>query len=593
MDTGKQLSYPVNTEEEWTTTAKRRTRRQHWNKNLRLSSWHTVALLSFLLILSLPMNVLGSAGDRSEEYNKCVEDCKLDSCFVDKLWDDGTAHATKLPLMLRLTGWNCIDDCKYHCTHRVTNDAYDRVIKIQHETINLVESEAKKEGWTTSEQRKKIEELVNLRLAVLRPVQKQMVQFHGKWVFIRFLGAQEPLSVLFSLLNFQVHFRALSSLRRQVPDAFPLKLVYVVHALLSCNAWFMSAIFHTRDKNFTEKLDYFAAGSVILGGWFIAICRLLRLSPHTRAFDFLLKGCGIAFALHIIYLSIGRFDYSYNMKVNILFGLSQSLLWLMYSFQPYWFSKLSVKIDQYNPTRIRNLPASPTISSPIIHSNDGSPPVPVSMTKSAPPSSSRKSRRQLRTIILLLLLATCLEVFDFPPIGRALDAHALWHAATFPLARLWYQWIIEDARECTLTGYWIGEGLRFQKNGTVENLSKVASDLVGAPVFQAYEKTIQGSIAAKKWVETVAGKSSNAIKDATGSSSAIEFKALTNKLNEVATGTLSNLDSSKASSNDPHSITTRNRTQSFSTTTLALGDADEFEVYTSEREREKLLGRRA
>jgi len=553
-------------------------------------------LLPFVLALLLPAGVFGSQGDRSPEYQKCVEACKLDSCYVDPKWDDGTAHYTKLPFVLRITGWNCLDDCRYHCTHRVTNEAHDRVTRIREGSKQIVESEAVKEGWSKAEQRRKVDELVNLRLAALRPVEKKMVQYHGKWVFIRFLGAQEPMSVLFSLLNFHVHFKALSPLRKQVSDVFPLKLIYILHALLSCNAWLWSAIFHTRDKNLTERMDYFSAGSVVLGGWFIAVCRLFRFGPDSRAFDLLAKGCGAAFAMHVIYLSLGRFDYGYNMKVNILFGMSHSLLWLLYSVQPQIFSKFSSRLERYNPNRLRNSPASPTIaSSTLLHSNGGSPPVPVSTPLSLPPSSSRKQKRQLQKIILLLILATCLEIFDFPPFWRAVDAHSLWHLATIPLAKMWYTWLIEDARECTGTGFWIGEGLRFQKSETVENVSKVASDVLGGQVIHAYEKTMQVSKAAKEWVETAAGKSSNAIKDATGTSSGIEFKTLTNKLNEIARNSFGNSisNTSATSSSTVTSMaggnTTHIRTSSMSGTNNNEGlGVPDFGSLGRERDREKL-----
>ncbi|UZJ55020.1 hypothetical protein CBS101457_004340 [Exobasidium rhododendri] len=541
-------------------------------------------------------SAFASQGDRSPEYQNCVEACKLDSCFVKPDWDDGTAHFTKMPFILRVTGWNCLDDCRYHCTHRVTNEAHDRITKIREGTQELVEAEAQRNGWPKAEQRSKIDVLVNLRLASLRPVEKEMVQYYGKWVFIRFFGAQEPMSVLFSLLNFQVHFGALSLLRKQISDAYPLKLIYILHALLSCNAWLWSAIFHTRDKNFTEKMDYFSAGSVVLGGWFFAVCRLFRLGPDSRGFKLLIKGCGVAFTMHILYLSFGRFDYGYNMKVNLLFGISHSILWLLYSFQPQIYSKFSPKVERYNPNRLRNFPASPTMgSSTLLHSNGGSPPAPVSMPLSLPPSSSRKSKKQLQKIIILLVLASCLEVFDFPPFWRAVDAHSLWHLATIPLARMWYTWLIEDARECTATGFWVGEGLRFHKNETVENVSKVASDVVGTQVFHAYEKTIQVSKAAREWVELAAGKSSNALKDATGTSSGIEFKTLTNKLNEIArnsfgnsSATTKNDNSSDDSCTATSSTTTTTTTNGVQLRTSSISGTHDIGIPEHEREREKL-----
>ena len=39
-----------------------------------------------------------------------------------------------------------------------------------------------------------------------------------------------------------------------------------------------------------------------------------------------------------------------------------------------------------------------------------------------------------------------LQVFDFPPVGSLLDAHAAWHFATIPLVGLWYRFIEIDVR---------------------------------------------------------------------------------------------------------------------------------------------------
>jgi hypothetical protein len=38
-----------------------------------------------------------------------------------------------------------------------------------------------------------------------------------------------------------------------------------------------------------------------------------------------------------------------------------------------------------------------------------------------------------------------LELLDFPPILRVLDAHAAWHAATIPLALAWWDFLVKDA----------------------------------------------------------------------------------------------------------------------------------------------------
>lgn len=40
--------------------------------------------------------------------------------------------------------------------------------------------------------------------------------------------------------------------------------------------------------------------------------------------------------------------------------------------------------------------------------------------------------------------AMSLELFDFPPFLRILDAHSLWHLATMLIARGWYGFLIRD-----------------------------------------------------------------------------------------------------------------------------------------------------
>lgn len=418
------------------------------------------ALCALLAVSRLP-SAAASQGDRSPEYQQCVESCVKDQCSSNPNWDDGMAATTHLPFILQATGWTCQDDCRYHCTHRVTNDANDRVKHIREEAEAAVRALAAaseqdgsqgRGGMSRAAQAAKVEELVQSRLAQLRPVQKQMVQYHGKWVFIRVLGAQEPLSVLFSLLNLRVHALAVMRLRAELPELFPLKVIYVLHALVSCNAWIWSAIFHARDKPFTERLDYFSAGAAVLSGFFFSLCRLFRWGPSHPRFTLLARGCGAALVLHVLYLSIGRFDYSYNMTANVLVGALHSLLWLVYSFNPAVFAArpagnvrpLSRRIDERPPNQI---------------GGGGSPPMPVISAGAAAPTS-RAARRKLQLIVGLLVLATSLELFDFPPLMRALDAHALWHLATVPIASMWYDWLIDDARECVSSGWWAGEGLR-------------------------------------------------------------------------------------------------------------------------------------
>ena len=38
----------------------------------------------------------------------------------------GNLYPTSLPFYLLIFGWNCVDECKYTCMHKVTEDALAR-----------------------------------------------------------------------------------------------------------------------------------------------------------------------------------------------------------------------------------------------------------------------------------------------------------------------------------------------------------------------------------------------------------------------------------------------------------------------------------
>lgn len=118
--------------------------------------------------------------------------------------------------------------------------------------------------------------------------------------------------------------------------------------------------------------------------------------------------CIVVYIAHVTYLSIlPRFDYSYNMAFNLALGVMHNLLWLLYSL-----------------------------------------PRPVSLLKKFPYTSKtyRPSYAyKAGVFVALTTAATALEVFDFPPVYRILDAHALWHLSTAPIAKFWYDFLVEDA----------------------------------------------------------------------------------------------------------------------------------------------------
>ncbi|KAI0699662.1 Per1-like protein [Cytidiella melzeri] len=243
-------------------------------------------------------------------------------------------------------------------------------------------------------------------------------QYYGKWPFWRFAGMQEPASVAFSLLNLAFHVRGYGHIRKRIPDKHPMKRYYELNAFVNMNAWIWSSVFHTRDLPTTEKLDYFSAALAIIFALFYTVLRLFHLYPwraHTlhnqgprRIRTLWAALCSLAFVGHVSYLTLlPRFDYTYNMAFNLIVGMTHNSIWLIYSLP----SSMSL---------IRRFPAK---------------------SKGYRPPYSWKPA----VFVLLTTAATALELFDFPPWHRVIDAHALWHLSTVPIIAFWYQFLVQDA----------------------------------------------------------------------------------------------------------------------------------------------------
>ncbi|KAJ2908753.1 hypothetical protein GGI21_002569, partial [Coemansia aciculifera] len=207
-------------------------------------------------------------------------------------------------------------------------------------------------------------------------------QYHGKWPFVRIMGVQEPASVIFSLLNGLMHLRSWKLVRDGIPVRHPMRQWLSVFVVIGSWSWLCSAVFHTRDFPITEKLDYFSAGFNVLYIFFLGTTRMLRLKTW-RQTRVLAIFCAVPYCLHVAYLSLVKFDYGYNMMANAIVGLVSNFIWFAVAFQAY-----------------RN--GQPFWWKPAV-------------------------------LIVLTDMAFSLEAFDFPPFFDALDAHALWHAATIPI----------------------------------------------------------------------------------------------------------------------------------------------------------------
>ncbi|KAG6375831.1 Per1-like protein [Boletus reticuloceps] len=242
-------------------------------------------------------------------------------------------------------------------------------------------------------------------------------QYYGKWPFWRFLGMQEPASVAFSLWNMWFHLQGAHQIRRKISASHPFRGYYLTWAYVSVNAWIGSTIFHTRDLPLTEKLDYFSAALAILYPLYYTVIRMANwypqpVKPDGSGRSFLRFGwsalCIIVYLSHVTYLSVlPRFDYSYNMTFNLILGISHNILWLFYSLPIPIFQRFPYASKTYYPRHIY----------------------------------------KAGIFVLLTTVATALELFDFPPLGRVLDAHALWHLSTAPIAKFWYDFLVEDSQD--------------------------------------------------------------------------------------------------------------------------------------------------
>jgi len=76
--------------------------------------------------------VIASWGDMLDSYRDCLFYCKL-TCS-----DKG--YPGQLPISLRIFGWTCLDECKYICMHKVTEDDFNnnREIKQFHGKVHYL-----------------------------------------------------------------------------------------------------------------------------------------------------------------------------------------------------------------------------------------------------------------------------------------------------------------------------------------------------------------------------------------------------------------------------------------------------------------------
>ena len=151
-------------------------------------------------------------------------------------------------------------------------------------------------------------------------------------------------------------------------------------------------MFHARDVQLTERLDYFCASLGIVTSFALQVIRALHVRRLLLRLSLLFAALSL-YVVHISYLHFIHFDYGWNMLVSLCTGVL--------------YSAFTCAV------------------------------------------ALREGRPYMRTILgchLYLWTVALFEVFDFPPLWGLLDAHAVWHGATMWVGLAFWRVMIEDAK---------------------------------------------------------------------------------------------------------------------------------------------------
>ncbi|ONM62944.1 Per1-like family protein [Zea mays] len=156
----------------------------------------------------------------------------------------------------------------------------------------------------------------------------QPVNYHGKWPLKRASVFQEPLSAALSALTLVVQFNGWLSFFLLLHYKLPLRPethktyyeytgLWHIYGLLAMNSWFWSAIYHSCDTIWTEKL-YFSSDAAFLG--YSLILTILRTSSlRDEASRVMVAAPILAFVTtHIMYLNFYELDKGQRKDLNIL-----------------------------------------------------------------------------------------------------------------------------------------------------------------------------------------------------------------------------------------------------------------------------------
>ena len=366
-------------------------------------------LIFLFLSASLPFGAFASSGDESWAFRTCVATCSKTGCASEKEYNGTTSENLE-----DQSSDSTVDYCSPLCaaTRKNSNSVNYR----QTEVFWLTASSWDCSSDCTYRCMWFLEDSKQITTATTAAVGK-VEKYFGKWPFIRIFGAQEPASVVFSILNLVANMvcsfriiemvqkyrkmnnnsrstRSTSSSTPTTSSLYIYTIFWIIHFALSSNAWLMSSIFHCRDTRLTERLDYFSAGALVAFNLFLSVTRVFGV---TTAKIFASIGIPIAvmYVVHVWRMLNVLFDYGLHVGLCVAAGAVQTAVWLVWA--------LGSKSGRSHP-----------------------------------------GRTYLLAFMVCLNVAMLLEILDFPPLWKILDAHALWHAATAPLTMLWYRFVAAD-----------------------------------------------------------------------------------------------------------------------------------------------------
>ncbi|KAL0325785.1 UNVERIFIED_CONTAM: Post-GPI attachment to proteins factor 3 [Sesamum radiatum] len=277
-------------------------------------------IICFLVLSCFLRGYDASAGDSNPSYRACVEQCVKTGCVGERCFSqckpssdgsslDGPLY-TQEPLYLRWKQWDCQSDCHYHCM-------FDR--EKERAELGLEPLKSRQMALSTY-----------MRYPGLLPYQH----------LPNYCLLEERASVVFSALNLAMHFHGWLSFFTLLHHKLPLKPdkspfydyggLWYIYGLLAVIAWFCSAAFHSRDVDLTEKLDYTFA--VALLGYSLILAIIRSFSLRGGPARVMVAAPLIAFTItHIFFLNLYKMDYGWNMKVCVIMGIAQLLIWSIWA----------------------------------------------------------------------------------------------------------------------------------------------------------------------------------------------------------------------------------------------------------------------